>query len=82
MVWGDTSCNSYPELFRIYQDKKESVAEFMKFINGFLHWDVSFFFLWNKSLITYQKKKFFLGCQWLGIGGKVGLVVIKMDIYG
>ena len=82
MVWGDTSCNSYPELFRIYQDKKESVAEFMKFINGFLHWDVSFFFYEINLWLPIKKKKFCLGCQWLGIGGKVGLVVIEMDIYG
>ena len=65
MLWRDTSCNSYPESFRIYQDKKERVAEFMKFTNGFLHWDVSFFgvvndwelearSVWSSSKWTYM----------------------------
>ena len=62
---GETSCNSYLKLFRIYQEKKENVAEFMKFTNGFLHWDVSFFrvvndwelearSVWSSSKWTYM----------------------------
>ena len=47
--WRDRWCGetplvaSYPELFRFCHDKEGSVAEPMKFTNGVLHWDVSFF---------------------------------------
>ena len=34
---------SYLELFRICRENEASVAEFMKFTNGVLHWNVSFF---------------------------------------
>ena len=34
---------SYLELFRFCLDKEASVAELMKFTNGFIFWDVSFF---------------------------------------
>ena len=41
---GETSlAASYPELFRFCQDKEASVAELMKFTNGVIFWDVSFF---------------------------------------
>ena len=46
--WYDRWCGetplavSYPELFRICQDKEVSVAELKKFHNGVLHWDISF----------------------------------------
>ena len=47
--WQDRWCGetslavSNPELFRFCRDKEASVAELMKFANGFLFWDVSFF---------------------------------------
>ena len=47
--WQDRWCGetslavSYPELFRFSQDQEVSVAEVMKFNNGILFWDVSFF---------------------------------------
>ena len=34
---------SYPKLFRFCRNKEASVAELMKFTNGVLFWDVSFF---------------------------------------
>ena len=34
---------SYPELFRFCRDKEASVAALMKYTNGVLVWDVSFF---------------------------------------
>ena len=34
---------SYSDLFRFFRDKEASVAEVMKFSNGVLFWDVSFF---------------------------------------
>ena len=41
---GETSLAvSYPELFRFSRDQEVSVAEVMKFNNGILCWDVSFF---------------------------------------
>ena len=49
MFWRDRWCGetplvaSYPKLFRFCLDKEASVTELMKFINGVLHWDVSFF---------------------------------------
>ena len=44
-LWcGETSLAvSYPELFRVCQDKEVSVVELMKLDNGVLFWDVSFF---------------------------------------
>ena len=47
--WQDCWCGetslavSYPELFRFCQDQEDNVAEIMKFDNGNLFWDVSFF---------------------------------------
>ena len=47
--WQDCWCGetslaaSYPGLFRFCQDQEVSVAEIMKFDNGILFWDVSFF---------------------------------------
>ena len=47
--WQDRWCGemslivNYPELFRFCQDQEVSVAEIMKFDNGILLWDVSFF---------------------------------------
>ena len=47
--WQDRCCGetslavSYPELFRFCREKAASKAELMKFANGFLFWDVSFF---------------------------------------
>ena len=47
--WQDRWCGetslavSSPELFRFCQDQEVSVAEVMKFDNGILFWDVSFF---------------------------------------
>ena len=47
--WRDRWCGetplaaSYPELYRFCRDKEASAAELMKFTNGVLHWDVSFF---------------------------------------
>ena len=47
--WQDCWCGetplaiSYPDLFRFCRDKEASVAEVMKFSNGVLFWDVSFF---------------------------------------
>ena len=41
---GETSLAvSYPELFRVFQDKEVSVTDLMKLDNGVLIWDVSFF---------------------------------------
>ena len=41
---GETSLTiSYPELFRVFRDNEVSVAKLMKFDNGFLFGDVSFF---------------------------------------
>ncbi|XP_057982289.1 uncharacterized protein LOC131167502 [Malania oleifera] len=41
---GETSLAvSYPDLYRFCRDKEASVAELMKFDNGVLFWDVSFF---------------------------------------
>ena len=47
--WQDHWCGktslavSYPELFQICRDQEVSMAEIMKFDNGTLFWDVSFF---------------------------------------
>ena len=47
--WQDCWCGetslavSYPELFKFCQDQEDNVAEIMKFDNGNLFWDVSFF---------------------------------------
>ncbi|XP_050277754.1 uncharacterized protein LOC126719217 [Quercus robur] len=47
--WRDRWCGetslaiSYPELFRFCRDQEVSVVEVMKFDNGILFWDVSFF---------------------------------------
>ena len=47
--WQDRWCGetslavSYPELFRFCRDQEVGVAEVMKFDNGILFWDVSFF---------------------------------------
>ena len=47
--WQDRWCGEtslavrYPELFRFSRDQEVSVAEVMKFNNGILFWDVSFF---------------------------------------
>ena len=47
--WQDHWCGeislavSYPKLFRFCRDKEVSVAKLMKFDNGVLFWDVSFF---------------------------------------
>ena len=41
---GETSLSvNYPELFRFCRDKEASVAALMKYTNGVLVWDVSFF---------------------------------------
>ena len=41
---GETSLTAnYPKLFRFCQDKEVSVAKLMKYTNGVLFWDVSFF---------------------------------------
>ena len=48
-IWHDHWCGetllvvSYPDLFRFCRNNKASVAELMKFTNGVLFWDVSFF---------------------------------------
>ena len=48
-IWQDHWCGeislavSYPKLFRFCRDKEVSVAKLMKFDNGVLFWDVSFF---------------------------------------
>uniref|UniRef100_A0A7N2LLU4 Reverse transcriptase zinc-binding domain-containing protein n=1 Tax=Quercus lobata TaxID=97700 RepID=A0A7N2LLU4_QUELO len=47
--WHDHWCGesplvvSYPDLFRFCRNKEASVSELMKFTNGVLFWDVSFF---------------------------------------
>ena len=41
---GETSLTvSYPELFRFCRDQEVSATELLKFDNGVLFWDVSFF---------------------------------------
>ena len=47
--WQDRWCGetslavSYPKLFRFCKDKEASVAALMKYTNGVLVWDISFF---------------------------------------
>ena len=45
--WLDSWCGSsfadrYPELFRICRRKEASVADLMRYTNGFLHWEIHF----------------------------------------